>query len=82
MDTLAKVYWVIQDHSCHQSIIQYRVTPNEWAIWLDDKKLCKAVKATLRESIQQQRLHKWWIDTRNLQPSSLLLWIFKLLMEP
>jgi hypothetical protein len=64
MDTLAKAYWLI----CHRQNMPatQQVRNNEWAIWIDNEKICKNFKHAIREKLQQRRLEQWWKTTKKL----------------
>jgi hypothetical protein len=64
MDTLAKAYWLICHHQNTPATQQ--VGNNEWAIWIDNEKICKKFKPTIREKQQQRRLEQWWQTTKRL----------------
>lgn len=39
---------------------------NEWAIWIDNEKICKKFKPAIGEKLQRQRLEQWWLSAKKL----------------
>jgi hypothetical protein len=64
MDSLVKAFWTIQEWRAHHSP-QQDVAPNKWTIRIHDKKICKNLIETMRETIHSQRVQKWWVEKQH-----------------